>query len=241
MKPGDDWHYDIQHIAAQTRFLRGQLPDECLVVVYLENDKLAWPAWLTAHAPDSAVKIVSSVLERFKDSSPEVVLDSHSGGGALTFAYIQAVDTIPDFVKRIGFLDSEYRYETSVHRGKLADWLRKPGHSLCAIAYDDASALLNGKPFVSAAGGTWGKTHRMLSDLQAEFQVKRSNAADPERYTGLDGRITFLLKQNPSHEIFHTVQVERNGFIETLLSGTALDERDYRYFGERAYGKFIGD
>src|SRR5205807_3274842 len=36
VKAGDDWHFDIQHIGAQTRFLRELLPDRTLAVVYLE-------------------------------------------------------------------------------------------------------------------------------------------------------------------------------------------------------------
>jgi hypothetical protein len=49
----------------------------------------------------------------------------------------------------------------------------------------------------------------------------------------------FLLKENPEKKILHTVQVERNGFIESLLSGTSLEEVDYTYFGGRAYSRFI--
>jgi hypothetical protein len=35
------------------------------------------------------------------------------------------------------------------------------------------------------------------------------------------------------------VQVEKNGFIESLLSGTPLEQRGYRYFGRRAYSGLI--
>jgi hypothetical protein len=37
LKEGDDWHYDIQHIKAQTKFVRNKLTSENIVVVYLEN------------------------------------------------------------------------------------------------------------------------------------------------------------------------------------------------------------
>ena len=33
----DDWHFDIQHIKAQTKFLRQELPDKNIIVIYLEN------------------------------------------------------------------------------------------------------------------------------------------------------------------------------------------------------------
>jgi hypothetical protein len=48
-----------------------------------------------------------------------------------------------------------------------------------------------------------------------------------------------LLKENPDHKILHTVQVERNGFIEALLSGTVHEGRGYEYLGERAYTNWI--
>ena len=35
LAPGDDWHFDIQHIKAQTEFIRKELPHKTIVVVYL--------------------------------------------------------------------------------------------------------------------------------------------------------------------------------------------------------------
>ena len=109
------------------------------------------------------------------------------------------------------------------------------------LAYNDAVALLDGKPFVSASGGTWGKSHEMQRDLAGEFEFSRSNATGFERYSALDGRVQFILKENPERKILHTVQVERNGFIHALLSGTPLENYGYEYFGERAYTEFIPD
>ena len=57
--------------------------------------------------------------------------------------------------------------------------------------------------------------------------------------TALDGRIKFLLKDNPERKILHTIQVERNGFIEAMVSGTTEEGRGYEYFGERAYTRWI--
>ncbi|MHB8637175.1 MAG: hypothetical protein ACYC96_11965 [Fimbriimonadaceae bacterium] len=239
VKSGDDWHYDIQHIGAQTRFLRREDKDESLVVAFLEASNHAWPAWLHGRAAATAVQIVDAVANQYAGHQLRITLDSHSGGGALTFAYINAVEKISPQIDRIAFLDSDYEYDATLHESKLALWLREGGHALCVIAYDDASARLNGKPFVSAEGGTWGRSHAMLVDLRADFPIRRTNLGDPERYEGLDGRITFLLKENPKAEILHTVQVERNGFIESLLSGTALDGRGYRYFGPPAYSRLV--
>ena len=52
-----------------------------------------------------------------------------------------------------------------------------------------------------------------------------------ETYSALDGRLQLLLKENPDHKIFHTVQVERNGFIQAMVSGTTNEGRGYEYFG----------
>jgi hypothetical protein len=239
MQPDDDWHFDIQHIAAQTRFVRDSKKDESLVVAYIEAANHAWPTWLRSGDPKSTLAIVDSVVSRFREHDLSVTLDSHSGGGAFEFAYLDSVEAIPAWIDRIAFLDSEYNYDSAVHSKKLADWLGADNHFLCAIAYDDASALYDGKPVVSAEGGTWGRTHKMLADLGTAFKIDRVNSGDPEKYLGLDGRICFWLKENPNHQIFHTVQVEKNGFIESLLSGTPLEGKRYRYFGARAYSRFI--
>ena len=45
MKPGDDWHFDIQHIAAQTRFVRKLDKKNNYIVAYLMADQKSWPAW----------------------------------------------------------------------------------------------------------------------------------------------------------------------------------------------------
>ena len=50
MQPGDDWHFDIQHIRAQTKFIRQQLPNKNFVVIYLENNYRSWPSWKQKHA-----------------------------------------------------------------------------------------------------------------------------------------------------------------------------------------------
>ena len=50
IREGDDWHFDIQHIRAQTQFIRQQLKEN-FVVIYLENNYKSWPAWKQRH-PD---------------------------------------------------------------------------------------------------------------------------------------------------------------------------------------------
>ncbi len=119
LKPGMDWHYDIQHIGAQTRFLRRKLTDSSLVVAYLQTDQRAWPAYMRAAPTGAATKIIQAVIDSYKGHDVSVTLDSHSGGGSLVFAYINEVDSIPNNIDRIAFLDSEYNYETSKHEGKI--------------------------------------------------------------------------------------------------------------------------
>jgi hypothetical protein len=243
MKPGGDWHYDIQHIGAQTRFLRDVLKDSNVVVVYLEAAEKSWPAWRKKHAdqPKRILEVVNAIKEIFHGNETEVILSGHSGGGSFIFGYINGVDAIPDDVGRIAFLDSNYAYDAAQnHSVKLSKWLKSSDHHyLCVLAYNDAVALLNGTNFVSRAGGTWGRSHQMIQDFSKEFQFTSGTNTDFETYTTLGGRVEFLLKENPEKKIFHTVQVERNGFIESMLSGTPHQGRGYTYFGDRSYTNWI--
>ncbi len=242
-KPGEDWHFDIQHIGAQTRWLRERCPETTLVVAYLQCAGNSWPAWLTAHDPQGrrAGQIVDALRDRFAGQSPRLTLAGHSGGGSFTFAYLDSVERIPDDIERIAFLDSDYRYDAAKgHAEKLARWLSAPDpHYLCVLAYHDSIALLNGKTFVSEQGGTWGRSHAMQSDLAAKFDFTREEEAGWERYTALGGRVKFVLNENPDKAILHTKQVEFNGFIHAMLTGTALENRGYTYFGPRAYEQWI--
>jgi len=60
MKEGDDWHYDIQHIGAQTRFLRHTLKDKNVIVVYLQPTNLAWQSYDDKH-PDDYVELIQQM------------------------------------------------------------------------------------------------------------------------------------------------------------------------------------
>ena len=245
LKPGDDWHFDIQHIGAQTRFLRNVYQDCTVVVVYLEASQKSWPAWRKKHAdhPELIPQIIESVKARFKDFDVRVTLSGHSGGGSSIFGFINGVDRIPNDIERIAFLDSNYAYDQKLgHTKKLVQWLRASDrHYLSVLAYNDAVALLNGTNFVSATGGTWGRSHAMLNDLESELKFTSATNSGLEVYTALDGRVKFLLLENPGQKIYHTVQVERNGFIQSLLSGTGRESQGYVYFGARAYTNWVTD
>jgi hypothetical protein len=236
----DDQHFDIQHIGAQTRWLRQVITNKTIVVAYLEAGGKSWPTWRKTHADRRITEILDGVREIFASNKTEVVLASHSGGGSLIFGYLNAMKKIPDDVKRIAFLDSNYAYNRTNHADKIKNWLSASSENhLCVLAYQDYLGLLDDKPFVSEAGGTWGHSHLMLGDLGTQFPFTSSTNGGLETFTALDGRIEFLMKENPEHKIFHTVQVERNGFIHALLSGTADAGKDYEYFGQRAYTNWI--
>jgi hypothetical protein len=240
IKPGDDGRFDIQHVGAQTRFLRTKITDRTLVVAYLESDLKSWPTWRRWNGDGAIPALLGAVRNRFPGPDTRIVLSGHSGGGSLTFGYLNSVAAIPDQVERIALLDSNYAYETDRHRDKLVTWLKaSSAHFFIVLAYNDVVALLDGKPFVSEAGGTWGRSHQMLHDLETSFPLASALASGIKRVHALDGRIQFLLRENPERKILHTVQVERNGFIASLLAGTSLEGVDYTYFGDRAYARFI--
>lgn len=240
-RPEEDSRYDIQHVGAQTRFVRSLVPDQSIVVVYLENALHSWPSWRKKYGDGQIPNVINSVKQLFATNNVQIVLNSHSGGGSFIFGYMNAVDKIPDDVVRIAFLDSDYAYDRALgHDDKLAHWFGEgPNHFLCVLAYNDAAGLLNGKPFVSAAGGTWGRSHAMQKDLSGALKFTSRTNGDFERYSALDGRVQFILRENPERKILHTTQVELNGFIHSIVSGTTNENRGYEYFGQRAYSKWI--
>ncbi|HEX2865685.1 MAG TPA: T9SS type A sorting domain-containing protein [Ignavibacteriales bacterium] len=241
LSSGDDWHYDIQHIGAQTRFLRRNVKDYNLIIIYLQTEEKSWPLWRKRHQDNPLLvhQIVDSVKNIFRDFNPFVVLTGHSGGGGFTFSFMNAFDSIPDCVKRISFLDSDYNYDDT-YGEKLARWLKSSeSHFLSVIAYNDSIALYNGKPFVSPTGGTWYRTKMMQKYLSQFFKFTVQTDTSLIKYTALNGRIKIILKENPGRQILHTVQVEKNGFIQGMASGTPYEEKEYSYFGPRAYTEFI--
>lgn len=240
---GDDWHFNIQHIGAQTRFLREQIQGYNLVTVYLEATQLSWPSWKT-HYPnydDITRETVEYLLDCFGNHDPFIVLSGHSGGGRFIFFYLDGVTEIPDYVKRICFLDSNYGYEHS-YGDQFISWLNGgTDRFLSVLAYNDSVALYNGEPIVSPTGGTWYRTRRMQAYMADHFDFTTNEDSAFIHHEALEGRIEIILKKNPTQAILHTVQVERNGFIHTLLSGTDLANSNYTYYGEHAYTELIQD
>jgi hypothetical protein len=81
----------------------------------------------------------------------------------------------------------------------------------------------------------------LTAPLQAKLNLSRhaTTAGDVQCLSAPGRRIRFFLKENPAREILHTRQVELNGFIHSMLTGTVLEEKEYRYFGPRVYSSFV--
>jgi hypothetical protein len=244
LKNGDDWHYNIQHIGAQTRFLRNILKDQTVVVAYIEALQKSWPLWV-AETPESVQKIkkiMDEVSHMFVKWDPQVVLNGHSGGGRFIFSYINAVEKIPENVVRIAFLDSNYGYEDTLHGPKISKWLKSGRNKyLCVLAYNDSVVIYNNKPLVSPTGGTWYRSKMMEHYLSGSFRFRKDDRDSIIWNKALERRIEIILKTNPGKEIFHTKQVEFNGFIHSILSGTKYENKGYSYFGKCSYSDLISD
>lgn len=241
MQASDDWHFDIQHILAQTKFIRKQLPGDNIVVVYLENNLRSWPAWKQQH-PDHLQlirQIVDTIYQLVHAKQKEIYLNGHSGGGSFIFGFLAGVDKIPAYLKRISFLDSDYNYDSSYYP-KIKDWLRRiKGSHLTVFAYNDSVAIYNGKPVVSATGGTWYRSHLMMNDLSKVFSFFKMRKDSITSYESRNKQVGFFLKENPNGGIYHTQLVELNGFIHSVLFGTKKESQGYSYYGPRAYSNFI--
>ncbi|HEY6954373.1 MAG TPA: hypothetical protein VI385_03970 [Flavisolibacter sp.] len=237
--PADDWHFDIQHIKAQTAFLRTQM-SENLVVAYLENDYKSWPLWKQKHPGDrEEITHIVDTLHKEVPSKKAVYLSGHSGGGSFIFGYLDAVPAIPNLIKRITFLDSDYGYDTSYY-SKLKTWLKKDKQAtLTVFAYNDSVALYNGKPVVSEKGGTWYRSHLMLRNFEEDIAFDKTRDDTLIFYRSKNNQVAFFFKTNPERKIFHTQQVELNGFIHSVLYRTKKESEGYEYFGQRAYSNLI--
>jgi hypothetical protein len=243
MKEGLDWHYDIQHIAAQLRLLRTLEPEEKIVLVCVEAPGLSWPSF-RKNTPDANVKIARLVdkwQKQFGTAKTKVTLTGHSGGGSFMFGVLEAVDDIPAYIDRIAFLDANYSFDAKLHADKLERWLNGgKDRRLIVVCYDDREITLNGKKVVGPDGGTFRATGRMHDALGSRFKLQDS-VHDPFQETaGLDGRIHFYTHPNPQNKILHTVLVgEMNGLLQVATLGTPNEGKWGTFGGPRAYAKFV--
>ena len=240
--PGMDWHFDIQHIAAQTRRLREIDPGRNYVLVCLEAEGRSWPSWRAKRTDNAALirGMVEGAMKQFPGST--AVITGHSGGGSMITGFINAYDELPAWVTRIAYLDANYSYDDDQHHGdKLLKWLRgDSSRHLVVLAYDDREIELDGKKVVGPTGGTFRASHRMLSRLEKDVKFERSQVAGMDRYDALDGRIAIFIHRNPANKILHTALIgEMNGYLEAMTLGTPLETKWGKLGGPRAYAKWI--
>jgi hypothetical protein len=183
--------------------------------------------------------MIDSITAVMPGKKKEIYLNGHSGGGSFIFGYLAGVDRIPPQVSRISFIDSDYGYD-STYYPKIRDWLLHSSNAaLTVFAYNDSIVIYNGKPLVSPTGGTWYRSHLMLSHLQRDFQFKQTGTDSLSIWRSESNNIGFYFKYNIDGGIYHTQQVELNGFIHSVLIGTKQENNGYEYYGNRAYADYI--
>jgi hypothetical protein len=245
MRDGLDWHYDIQHIGAQTRALRTRGMPQA-IVVYLEADKRSWPAWRQSLGYPQANRRIVEIVDqiRYAVGNPDdmrVTLTGHSGGGSFMFGFIEGQDSLPAWLERIAFLDANYNFEWK-HGEKLVKWLRKnPRNTLVVLAYDDRNIMLDGKKVVSDSGGTWRASERMINYLREPFEFKMDTAGEFRRFRA--SQVIALLHPNPENKILHTSMIgDMNGYMHAMLvRRPSYDSGETLLKSSRVYEQWIAD
>ncbi len=240
---GLDWHYEIQHIAAQVRLLRELFPDERIALIVVQANSLSWPNWRQT-VPEANAKIARMIDDwrrRFGTDDCKVAITGHSGGGSFNFGAIEGADQLPEYVDRFAFLDSNYSFDADKHAAKFETWLKgDDSRRLVVICYDDREIMLDGKKVVGPTGGTFRATGRMRDALGKVFPLAESDDPPFHETVGLDGRIHFYIHPNPENKILHTVLVgEMNGLVHALTLGTSQEGKWGTFGGPRAYTKWV--
>ena len=248
---GENQHYKTQHIGAQTRFIRAQEPGCNLVTIYMETSQKNWNTWRTGTTNGNSIikECTESILVLFEDYNPYVVLVGHGGGGSHTFGFIEAASDIPSYVKRISFIDSNYNWDNDRHGEKLVRWLKaSDDNCLSVICYDDGAAKVDGQPIIAPNEGTCYRSLIMQQYLKQNLSEYTWTETDRDLVgtelitcSANDNRIQFLLKTNVFGSVFHDELVEKNGYIQALLSSTDKEDVNYSFWGARAYDSYIQD
>ena len=110
---------------------------------------------------------------------------------------------------------------------------------MTVVAHHDSIALLHGKTFPSEAGGTWGRGHAMLEELGKTLTFVKTNEGPLQQHTALDGRVTFLLVENPGKAELHDQLLNNNGCLRALHTGTFAVAEGCRFFGDPVYRHLI--
>ncbi len=239
---GVDWHFQIQHVAAQIRTLRDIDPDHEWILAVVQAPKLSWPQFRKENS--SAAKIIHKLVDDLKAdcAGDDIVLSCHSGGGAFLWEYIAHVEEIPDEICRIAFLDANYSYSDEAgHGDRLLHWLRKSRHNhLVVVAYDDREIELNGKKVIGPDGGTWRATERMLERFRREGGLREQEHGLFKHVVTQSEQANFFMHRNPQNKILHTALVgDMNGILSSLTVGSRHDESWGKLGGSPAYIKWI--
>ncbi len=237
-----DWRYDIQHVAAQIRWLRNQDTSTDYILAVVQAPQVSWPEFRRTTADSS--RWISEFVESIKTevSAHEVAMACHSGGGSFLWGWINDHQELPESLHRMIFLDANYSFSTEDgHDRKLLEWLaRSQKNALIVVAYDDREIQLNGKKVVDSDGGTYRATERMRKSFSTKIEFSEVNDGSLRNAIGLEGRIQLLVHQNPDNKILHTTLVgEMNG----LAVGMALAKNEIvpqiRLSEPRLYSEWI--
>jgi hypothetical protein len=240
---GLDWHFDIQHVAAQWRLFQKHDTGRNTVLACVQAKNLSWPTWKGER--DYGPAYIRQMVEALRASVPSndvsVILSAHSGGGSFIFGLIDSSPEIPDYVERIAFLDANYGFDASLHGEKIVNWLNGgDDRQFYVLAYDDREIMLDGKKVVGPTGGTFRATGRMLDFLKQKTKVDEANTGEFTKHTALNNQLVALVHPNPKNIILHTRLVgEMNGLVDALTWRTASHDRFSELTSKRAYSEFV--
>jgi hypothetical protein len=248
MEEGDYWRFDIQHIGAQTRYIRCKI-DHPVLLVYLEADPRSWPTWrrtsdLGNSLPFDLVDLIRGAVDRFWRTNSDVILSCHSGGGSYLTGFINGCNELPDWLTKLVYLDANYSFSTEEqHHTKLIDWLERiPQAELRVYAYDDRDVKYNGKNIVSPTGGTYRASYRMIESMSSALVVSMVESDRWLRHTSANQHAEWIIFKNPELKILHTVMVgEWNGLIDSVVFGVDDDLAQRAISHPRLYMEFVDD
>ncbi len=240
---GLDWHFDIQHVAAQVRTLRALTPTENVVLACTEAEGLSWPAWKKKQTdgPARIREVVEAVRGWLPMGEVRITLAGHSGGGSFLFGYLDGGKAVPAEVERFVFLDANYSYsDDDKHGDKLLAWLKgDKTRRLVVIAYDDRDITLDGKRVVGPDGGTFRATERMRKRFETDVTLTETTGDDFVHRVGLNGQLALHVHTNPKVKILHTALVgEMNGLLRGLTDDWPKPAWG-AFGGPRAYAKWV--
>lgn len=108
---------------------------------------------------------------------------------------------------------------------------------LSVVAYDDWEIVLDGKPVVSPDGGTYRRTIDMACCFRRDIEINGSHVDSLMTFRGMDGRLEFLIHENPGNPILHTRPIgEMNAFLHAMTLNTSVM---IPLQGPAVYGEFI--